>query len=101
MTNVCHRHIDSTAGSNHGKNSVSDTGEQTRMVVTEGDREALGNRVQLRAVVCSRLTQQAQIPAHVVSCWVHAWHAPTFWVPAINKGKRKKTAAAQSARALH
>jgi len=42
------------------------------MVVKEGDKEALGNRVQLRTVVCSRLTQQAQIPAHVVSCWVHA-----------------------------
>jgi len=54
--------------SNHGKNSVSNTGEQTRMVVTEGDGEALGNRVQLRAVVvCSRLTQEAQIPAHVLS----------------------------------
>jgi len=60
------------------------------MVVTEGDREALGNRVQLYAVVYSRLTQQAQISAHVVSCWVHAWREPTFWVPAINKGKRKK-----------
>jgi len=69
------------------------------MVFTEGDREALGNRVQLRAVVCSRLTQQAQIPELVVSCW--ARRAPTLWVPAINKGKRKKTDAAQSARALH
>jgi hypothetical protein len=37
--------------SNHGKNSVSNTGEQTRMVVTKGDGEALGNRVQLRTVV--------------------------------------------------
>jgi len=71
------------------------------MVVTEGDREALGNRVQLCVVVYSSLTQQAQIPAHVVSCWVHAWRAPTFWVPAINKGKRKKSVDAQSARALH
>jgi len=71
------------------------------MVVTEGDREALGNRVQLRAVVCSRLTQQAQISAHVVSFWVHALRAPTFWVPAINKGKRKKSVVAQSAHALH
>jgi len=67
------------------------------MLVTEGDREVLSNRVQLRAVVCGRLTQQAQIPAHVVSCW----RAPNFWVPAINKGKPKKSVAAQSARALH
>jgi len=65
--------------------------------VTEGNREALGNRVQLRAVVFVCLTQQAQIPAHVVSCWC----APTFWVPAINKGKIKKFVAAQSGRALH
>jgi len=71
------------------------------MVVTKEDREALGNRVQLHVLVCSRLTQQAQIPAYVVSCWVHAWRAPTFWVPAINKGKRKKSVYAQSARALH
>ena len=54
------------------------------IIVTEGDREALGNRVQLRAAVCG----QAQIPANVVLCW----RAPTFWVPAINKGKRKKRA---------
>jgi len=71
------------------------------MVVTEGDREVLGKCMQLRAVVCSRLTQQAQMPAHVVSCWVHAWRAPTFWIPAINKGKQHKWVAAQSAHALH
>ena len=71
------------------------------MVVTEENKESLGYHMQLHAVVCSRLTQQAQIPAHVVSCWVHAWRAPTFWVPAINKGKRKKNVDAQSARALH
>jgi len=72
------------------------------MVFTEGDREVLGNRVQLRAVVCSRLTQQAQISVHIVSSyWVHAWCTPTFWVPAINKGKRKKCVNVQSARALH
>jgi len=89
----------STAGFNHRKNSVSETGEQTQRwsLVTEGDREALSNRVQLRAVVFGCLTQQAQIPAHVVSCWC----ASTFWVPAINKGKIKKFVAAQSARALH
>ena len=90
MTNVCHRHIASTAGSNHGKNSVSNTGEQTQMVVTEGDREALGNRVQLRAVVCTRLTQQAQIPAHVVSCWVPVWRAPTFWWVHLNKSTKAR-----------
>ena len=71
------------------------------MVFTEGDREVLGNRVQLGAVVCSRLTQQAQISAHIVPYWVHAWRTPTFWVPAINKGKRKKCVNMQSARALH
>jgi len=89
----------STAGSNHRKNSVSETGEQTECwsPVTEGDREALGNRVQLHAVVFGCLTQQTQIPAHVVSCW----YAPTFWVPAIDKGKIKKCVAVQSARALH
>jgi len=58
------------------------------IIVTEGDWEALGNRVQLRAAVCGCLTQQAQIPANVVSCW----RAPTCWVPAINKGKTKKCA---------
>jgi len=57
------------------------------IVVTEGNRQALGNRVQLRAAVCGRLTQQVQIPANVVSCW----RVPTFWVPAINKGKTKKS----------
>jgi len=89
----------STAGSNHRKNSVSETGEQTECwsPVTEGDKEALGNCVQLRAVVFGCLTQHAQIPAHVVQCWC----TPTFWVPAINKGKIKKFVAAQSARALH
>jgi len=89
----------STEGSNHRKNSVSETGEQTECwsPVTEGDREALGNRVQLRAVVFGCLTQQAQIPAHVASSLC----APTFWVHAINKGKIKKCVAAQSARTLH
>jgi len=65
------------------------------MVLSEEDREALGNRVQLRVVVCSRMTQQAQTPAIVVSCW----RAPIFWVPAIHKDKRKKSVATQSARA--
>jgi len=88
-------------GSNHGKNSVSETDEQTLMVVTEGDRETLSNRVQFIAVLCSCLIQQAQIPAHVVSCWVHAWRAPIFWFPVINKGTRKKSVVAQGARALH
>mmetsp|Transcript_97555 Transcript_97555/g.142746 ORF Transcript_97555/g.142746 Transcript_97555/m.142746 type:complete len:81 (+) Transcript_97555:130-372(+) len=32
------------------------------MVLGEEDREALGNRVQFCAVVCSRMTQQAQTP---------------------------------------
>jgi len=58
------------------------------IIVTEGDREALGNRVQLRAAVCDRLTQQAHVPANVVS----RWRAPTFWVPAINEGKTKECA---------
>jgi len=75
------------------------------MVVIEGDREALGNCVQLCAVACSRMTQQAQIPAHVVAQIpahvVSCWRAPTFWVPAIHKGKRKKSVVAQIARALH
>ena len=42
--------------------------------------------MQLRAVVFVCLTQEAQIPAHIVSCWC----APTFWVPAISKGTIKK-----------
>ena len=44
LTNVFHRRMASTAGSNHRKNFVSETGEQTECLVTEGDREALGNR---------------------------------------------------------
>jgi len=56
-----------------------------------------GNRVPLRAVVCSRVTQYAHMPAHHESCWQRA---STFWVPPIQKGKRKKSVAAQSARAL-
>jgi len=82
LTNVCHRHIASTAGSNHG---VSETGEQTQLLLP---KEIERRSVQLRAAVCGRLTQQAQIPANVVSCW----RAPTFWVPAINQGKTKQGA---------
>ena len=65
-------------------------------MISEGDREALGNRTQLRAIVCSRMTQQAQTPAHIVSCWSEL----TFWVAAIHKGKQKQSVAAQSTRAL-
>ena len=99
LTNVFHRHMASTAGSNHRKNIVSETGEQTECWVTghRGRQRGARKSVQLRAVVFGCLTQQAQIPAHVVSCWC----APTFWVPAINKGMIKKMVAAQSARALH
>ena len=41
--------------------------------------------MQLRAVVFVCLTQEAQIPAHIVSCWC----APTFWVPATNKARSR------------
>jgi len=36
------------------------------------DGEEHSNRVALRAVVCSRVTQRAHTPAHVGSCWHRA-----------------------------
>jgi hypothetical protein len=44
--------------------------------------EVRGNRVPLRAVVCSRVTQYAHMPAHVESCWQRA---STFCVPPISE----------------
>jgi len=76
LTNVCHRHIASIVGLQPRR--FRDRGVNP-IIVTEGYKEALGNRVQLRAAVCGLLTQQAQIPANVVLCW----RAPTFWVPVI------------------
>jgi len=44
--------------------------------------EVRGNRVPLRAVVCSRVTQYAHMPAHVESCWQRS---SIFCVPPISE----------------
>jgi len=53
-------------GSNHGKNSVSETGEQTLMVVTEGDR----NAQQPRAIACCRVQPPDTASSNTCACCI-------------------------------
>jgi len=94
LTNVCNRrHASPTAGSNPRKNFVSITaaGEQA----TDG-QQWRGAR-QPRATACCRVQPRDTVCSHACACWIML---ATCIHLLCSSDKRKKSVAAQSARAL-